>query len=69
MLDQEVGVRHAVAWSKSWLALVEEQVGDSREALKLAKEAEEIYRRMGMNRELKETQELVERLEARTTEA
>ena len=65
MLGEKTGVRYGVAWSKSWLAIVEEQVGNSREALRLAKEAKEIYRRLGMTRELKETQTLIERLEGK----
>ena len=58
-----------IARAKQRLAFLNEERGNFGRALKLAQEALEIFERLGMKKEIKETREMMERLESQITEA
>jgi len=58
-----------IAEIKQSQALLEEGLGDFGKALKLARDAYDTFERLGLEKEVVETRELVERLEAKITEA
>ncbi len=68
VLSQEFGRQDSVANAWYRLALLEKSRGDFIMGQKYALNALAIYERLGMKKAIKETQELVERLEARITE-
>ena len=64
-INQRIDVRHGIAGNKLALARLEASGDDSAKALLLAREAEDIYRKLGMEEKLEKTRKLVERLEGK----
>jgi tetratricopeptide (TPR) repeat protein len=67
---ERIGKWASLAPRTKWaLATVEEHQGNFSVALTLAREANEVFQRLGMRKEIEETRGLVERLESRISEA
>jgi tetratricopeptide (TPR) repeat protein len=62
-LNQRIGRQDNIACAQYGLARVGERAGDFSSALELAHSAQEIFERLGMRKEVEETQALVVRLE------
>jgi len=66
---QRLGDNMFEAIAQHYFSELHEARGDYQQALELANEALKMYEHLGMRKELQEVYKLIERLEARITEA
>jgi tetratricopeptide (TPR) repeat protein len=67
-LNERIGRLHGAAYDIRGLALIEESLGNFAEALTLARQANQMYHRLGIKHRVETTQEMVTRLEQKIAE-